>query len=80
MTSPGKPFASIALIGRYASPGIADPLARLPTARTQPFSFREIVFYNLAGEGIGEPATTTAPANVLADDQRCGVFGKWIGG
>src|ERR1700688_3824144 len=29
MTSPGHPFATIALIGRYASPGIADPLSRL---------------------------------------------------
>ena len=29
MTSPGHPFATIALIGRYASPGIADPVARL---------------------------------------------------
>ena len=29
MTSPGHPFATIALIGRYASPGIADPLGRL---------------------------------------------------
>lgn len=29
MTSPGNPFATIALIGRYASPGIAEPLGRL---------------------------------------------------
>ncbi|HEY8623887.1 MAG TPA: NAD(+)/NADH kinase, partial [Casimicrobiaceae bacterium] len=29
MTSPGHPFATIALIGRHASPGIADPLGRL---------------------------------------------------
>lgn len=29
MPSPGHPFATIALIGRYASPGIADPLSRL---------------------------------------------------
>lgn len=29
MTPPRHPFATIALIGRYASPGIADPLSRL---------------------------------------------------
>ena len=29
MTSPGPPFATIALIGRYATPGIAEPLGRL---------------------------------------------------
>jgi len=29
MTSAGHHFATIALIGRYASPGIADPLGRL---------------------------------------------------
>jgi NAD+ kinase len=29
MSGPGHPFPTIALVGRYGSPGIAEPLSRL---------------------------------------------------
>ncbi|QDT73659.1 hypothetical protein I41_28490 [Lacipirellula limnantheis] len=55
----------------------ADSLSRLTAARTGLVDVSQVVVHKFAGQVIGKWSTTAASTNVLTDDQRCGIFGKW---